>query len=73
MADQHSSHATVLAHNKGPYVAATSYILMGLMVLSVLGRLFQREKSFSRVPKIDELLILFASVRLLPDAIEFPI
>ena len=50
-------------NNPGPYVAVISYILLPIMVLCVVARLRPGRHIFSRIPRLDEGLLLLAMVR----------
>ena len=50
------------ADNYGPYIVVTSYILMSVMILSTIARLRPNRHTLTKIPRLEECLILLAMV-----------
>ena len=48
--------------NHGPYIVVISYVLMSIMVLSTIARLRPGRHTFTVIPRLDESLLLLATV-----------
>ena len=52
----------ISADNHGPYIVVTSYILMSVMILSTIAKLRPNRHTFTKIPRLDECVILLAMV-----------